>query len=139
MSAIRSKNTKPEQCIQRVLSKLGYAFLNNYEQLVGSPDFVLPEFKCCIFVNGCYWHKHESCNLYRPPKSRIHFWEEKLEQNRKRDFRTHRKLIDEGWRVIVVWECAVKGRERLEGTELVDRLELLIHIKPKPNRALHLR
>lgn len=139
MSAIHSKNTKPEQYLQGVLESLGYEFLKNQKHLPGTPDFVLPELRCCVFVNGCYWHKHENCHLFRPPLTRSEFWVKKLQQNVERDQKAHTSLISRGWKVIVVWECGIRGKMRLEKREFAQRLNLLIHTKPKGERVLELR
>lgn len=139
MSAINSKNTKPELFVEVLLNELGYRFSRNYEQLIGKPDFVLLDMNCCIFVNGCYWHKHHNCHFYRPPKTRPEFWEKKLQQNKERDDKVYSSLIQMGWKVIVVWECAIKGRMRLDPDELQARLNLLINTPVEEERVMELR
>jgi DNA mismatch endonuclease (patch repair protein) len=80
---------------------------------------VLPKYGCVLLVNGCFWHRHE-CHLFKWPKTRQQFWREKIQSNKARDAAQMEKLLAGGWRVIVVWECAIKGRERLGEQELVD-------------------
>ena len=118
MAGIRGKDTKPEIIVRRLLHKLGYRFRLHRKDLPGRPDIVLPKWKTVVFVNGCYWHGHENCELYRTPKTRSEFWEAKIAGNRKRDERNYRQLRDAGWQVVLVWECAVMKKNRLTDTEL---------------------
>jgi DNA mismatch endonuclease (patch repair protein) len=109
MSGIRSKNTKPELLVRSGLHNLGYRYRLHYNQLPGKPDILLPKHKAIILVNGCFWHGHE-CHLFKWPKTRETFWQEKIQSTRQRD-RTNMKIYRElGWRVLVVWECALKGK-----------------------------
>ena len=105
MSAIRSGNTKPEIVVRRLLHGLGYRYRLHRRDLPGTPDLVFPSRRCVVFVHGCFWHRHEDCRLARLPKSRVEFWEAKLEGNRQRDQRKVRELNESGWRVLIVWEC----------------------------------
>lgn len=121
MSGIRGKDTKPELLIRSALHRAGYRFRLHSRDLPGRPDIVLPKYHAVIFVHGCFWHMHQ-CSLFKWPKSRTEFWREKLNKNRQRDTRLAEQLSDAGWRRLVVWECALKGREKLG----IDRVRDLI-------------
>lgn len=118
MSGIRGKDTKPEIIVRRLLHRLGYRFRLHRKDLPGRPDIVLPKRRTVIFVNGCYWHGHEDCHLYRPPKSRTEFWTNKIEGNQARDQRNYSALEDAGWKVVVIWECAISKKLRLSDMQL---------------------
>jgi DNA mismatch endonuclease (patch repair protein) len=118
MSGIRSKNTKPELIIRRGLHACGFRFRLHDTKLAGRPDLVLRKYKAAIFVHGCFWHGHD-CHLFKQPKSRGEFWAPKIESNRARDSEALRTLSHEGWRVAEVWECATKGKTRLEPEALL--------------------
>lgn len=118
MSGIRGKDTKPELTVRRLLHRLGYRFRLHRKDLPGKPDVVLPKWRTVIFINGCYWHGHEDCHLFRPPKTRTEFWTNKIAGNRARDERNHLALHDAGWKVIVVWECGVSKKLSLSDEQL---------------------
>lgn len=109
MAGIRSKNTKPEVRVRRVLFAGGYRFRLHRKDLPGSPDIVLPGRKVAIFVNGCFWHGHSECSLAKLPATRAEFWREKLARNRERDHAAESALQRQGWRVLVVWECFIRS------------------------------
>lgn len=117
MSGIREKNTKPELIIRSGLHRHGFRFRLHVKTLRGSPDIVLKKYGAAIFVHGCFWHGHE-CKLFKWPKSRRDWWRTKIEANRARDIDAISELKASGWRVAEVWECSLKGRERL-GEEIV--------------------
>lgn len=121
MSAIKSKNTKPELLIRKALYKRGLRFRLHVKDLPGCPDIVLPRYKAVIFVHGCFWHGHR-CHLCKTPKTRSEFWLTKMSSNISRDQLVNNKLLGSNWRVGVVWECAVKGRTRLPLDQCVDEL-----------------
>jgi DNA mismatch endonuclease (patch repair protein) len=116
MSLIKSKNTKPELLVRKMLKGLGISYRHHPKKLPGNPDFILPKLDTAVFVHGCYWHRHgaTSCKLARLPKSRLDFWLPKLEANRLRDKRNQRRLRALGWRIMVVWECELSHKERTE-------------------------
>lgn len=118
MSGIRGKNTKPEITVRRLLHRLGYRFRLHRKDLPGKPDIVLPKWRTVIFVNGCYWHGHEDCHLFRPPKTRTEFWASKIKSNQERDMRNYAALRNAGWKVVVVWECGVSKKLRLSDVQL---------------------
>lgn len=113
MSLVRSKNTKPELVVRRVVSRLGYHYRLHQKKLPGNPDMVFSHLRRVIFVHGCFWHRHAACKGDRTPKSRLDFWVNKLQKNRERDLRNLRKLNRIGWRYIVVWECQIKNLDKL--------------------------
>jgi len=109
MSRIRSKDTKPELAVRKYLFSQGFRYRLHVKDLPGKPDIVLPKYKTIIFVNGCFWHGHKDCKYYRLPKSRVDFWENKVNYNRQNDEKKRKKLEELGWKVIVVWGCEVRG------------------------------
>ena len=121
MSAIRAVHTKPEITVRRALHAMGFRFRLHSKNLLGKPDIILPKYKVVIFVNGCFWHKHE-CDVFRLPSTRKEWWDKKLTGNRLRDESVQDKLREIGWRVIVIWECALKGSTRLPPAELYSYL-----------------
>ena len=121
MAGIRSKDTKPEKLIRSKLHQRGFRFRVSPRGVYGSPDIVLPRYSAVIFVHGCFWHSHE-CHLFRLPGTRPEFWRAKLARNRERDVAVHDVLESEGWRQLVVWECALKGSGRLDPDDVADRI-----------------
>lgn len=119
MAGIKGKNTKPEVLFRKILHAGGYRFRLHRRDLPGSPDLVLPKHLLAVFVNGCYWHGHEDCDRFRLPKSNVEFWQAKIAANRSRDQRNHDALVSMGWRVLVVWECALMGKRRLGQDEIL--------------------
>ncbi len=107
MSHIRSKNTKPEEMVRKYLFAKGFRYRKNVKKLPGSPDIVLPKYKTVIFVNGCFWHKHD-CPRFIWPSSNQEYWIPKIQTNVDRDKRNYAMLRDNGWHVILVWECELK-------------------------------
>ncbi|WP_080423449.1 very short patch repair endonuclease [Burkholderia ubonensis] len=121
MSGIRARNTRPEVMVRSLLHRKGYRFRLHVGELPGKPDIVLPRYHAVILVHGCFWHGHD-CALFKWPKTRIEFWSKKIEKNRQNDEKVQVALRAMGWRVAVVWECALKGREKLESDTVADRL-----------------
>ena len=107
MSHIRSKNTKPEEMVRKYLFSKGFRYHKNVRILPGCPDIVLPKYKTVIFVNGCFWHKHD-CPRFVWPSSNQEYWIPKITSNVERDKRNYSMLRNEGWTVIIVWECELK-------------------------------
>ena len=116
MSRIRSKDTKPEQAVRQMLHALGFRFRLHVKNLPGKPDIVLPRHKKAIFVHGCFWHSHGCRTNRKKPATRTHFWETKFSRNIARDKSAIQKLWQQGWQVLVVWECEALTPERLYDT-----------------------
>lgn len=111
MAGIKGKNTRPEMRVRKELFAAGYRFRLHRKDLPGSPDIVLPGRKIAIFVNGCFWHGHPDCRLAARPATRSEFWQAKLARNRERDLVAVEALRDQGWRVLVIWECFIRWRQ----------------------------
>ncbi len=109
MSGIRAKNTKPELLLRSMLHRRGFRFRLHARHLPGTPDMVLTKFGAAIFVHGCFWHGH-GCPVFKWPKSREAFWREKISRNQSNDKKAVEALIAAGWRVAVIWECALRKR-----------------------------
>lgn len=119
MSHIRSTNSKPEEIVRKYLFSKGFRYRKNVRNLPGCPDIVLPKYHTVIFVNGCFWHKHD-CGRFVWPSSNIEYWMSKINGNVERDEQNNEKLLSMGWKVLVIWECELKKNVREE------RLWLLI-------------
>lgn len=123
MSGIRGKNTKPELIVRHALHRRGFRYRLHDKGLPGKPDLVLPKFRAVIFVNGCFWHGH-TCHLAKSPTQNAQFWQKKISDNQARDERSHASLLAAGWRVMVIWECALKGaKQRAKLGEITDQAE----------------
>jgi DNA mismatch endonuclease (patch repair protein) len=114
MSRVRSKDTRPEMVVRRLVHGAGFRYRLHVANLPGRPDLVFPRRKKIIFVHGCFWHSHAGCNGARVPKSRTDFWLEKLGSNKVRDERNMRALREAGWEVLVLWECQIRDPELIE-------------------------
>ena len=108
MSRIKGKNTKPEEIVRKYLFAHGFRYRKNDKRYPGTPDIVLPKYRTVIFVNGCFWHKHDGCRYFVWPKTNSEFWKQKIENNALRDQRNYELLRGIGWRVFVIWECELK-------------------------------
>jgi len=108
MSRIRSKDTKPERVVRRLLHGMGYRFRLHRKDLPGKPDVVLPKYRTVIFVNGCFWHMHECPAGQRHPKTNSEFWTAKRDRTRVRDQEKLMALNTLGWRCLTVWECEIR-------------------------------
>ena len=113
MAAIRSKNTRPEIIVRKYLFSRGFRYRLNHPRLPGHPDIVLRKYRTCIFVNGCFWHGH-NCTEFRPPKSKIDYWMNKIKRNQERDKEEQQELAKMGWHCITIWECELKPDKRDE-------------------------
>lgn len=114
MGKIKGKDTKPELIVRSLCHRLGYRFRLHRKDLPGTPDLVFPKFQLCVFVHGCFWHRHNGCRYAYQPKSRPEFWLPKLEKNTQRDQHSQEELRRMGWTVEVVWECETKNILSLE-------------------------
>jgi DNA mismatch endonuclease (patch repair protein) len=122
MSRILSKNTSIEQRVRKMLSSMGYRYRLHVKGLPGKPDIVLSKYNTVIFVHGCFWHLHSGCRDGTVPKTRIHYWNEKLLKNKKRDAMHIRKLRRQGWNVLRLWECEVE----MNPDKVIDKLKKIL-------------
>jgi DNA mismatch endonuclease (patch repair protein) len=111
MSRIRGRNTRPEILVRKGLFSLGFRYRLHAASLPGRPDLVFPGRRAVIFVHGCFWHGH-GCHMFRYPSGNADFWRAKIDGNAARDRRGHEALLMAGWRVLTVWECALRGKAR---------------------------
>ena len=126
MSRIRSRDTKPEILIRRALFARGYRYRLHDRKLPGRPDIVFPGRRALIMIHGCFWHAH-GCHLSAIPATRRAFWENKLRENRARDGRVLNALSLAGWRVLIVWECALRGKDRQDLVAVIDACERFLN------------
>lgn len=126
MSAVGQKNTGPETFLRSALHKIGLRYRLHDRTLPGSPDLVFPKYHAVIFVHGCYWHSH-GCYRSTIPKTRADFWNQKFDANRKRDAMNIDALLAGGWRVLIVWECALKGKTAIPTDEVAIAVRDWLH------------
>ncbi len=129
MAAVRSKDTKPEMTVRRLVHAMGYRFRLHVRNLPGCPDIVLPKHRKVIFVHGCFWHGH-TCPRGAPPASNAKFWKEKIAKNRERDDRAEKRLKEEGWKVLSIWEC-----ETHNAASLAKRISRFLDGRGRPERV----
>ena len=118
MAAIHGYDTLPERTFRRLLHKRDFRFCICDRKLPGSPDIKMSRYKIVIFINGCFWHGHE-CRYFRMPKNNGAYWHNKIEKNRDRDQRVIAELMDLGWRVCVIWECAIKNKAKIYKPDII--------------------
>lgn len=123
MALVRSKDTKPELIVRKLVYSLGFRYRLHQKDLPGKPDIVFASRKKVIFVHGCFWHLHENCKRSRLPKSRVDYWRTKLEKNRLRDEKNQKELLDMGWKFLIIWECETHDRDLLRA-KIIDFLSL---------------
>ncbi len=121
MSSVRSKDTKLEVEIRKRLFAMGFRYRLHPSGLPGRPDLVLKKHKTVIFINGCFWHLH-GCEFSSIPQTRTKWWKEKLEGNRKRDLDNIRKLHKEGWKIVIIWECAIRKAKADMREKMLDNI-----------------
>lgn len=118
MAGIKGKDTKAEISVRKGLHKIGFRYQLHRKDLPGKPDLVFPKFQAVILINGCFWHAH-NCHLFKWPSSRPEFWQEKISSNKVRDKINIEKLTSLGWKVLVIWECSLKGKTRRDLNEVI--------------------
>ncbi|WP_213132354.1 very short patch repair endonuclease [Citrobacter sp. FP75] len=121
MRAIATRDTAIEKRLAGVLTEQGVTFCVQDATLPGRPDFVVNDYQCVIFTHGCFWHHHD-CYLFKTPATRTEFWLEKIGKNVVRDARDREQLQTLGWRVLIIWECALRGRKKLDDEALSERV-----------------
>lgn len=114
MSQIRSKDTKPELLVRKFLFANGFRYRLHDKKLPGKPDIVLPKFRTVIFIHGCFWHGHTNCKYFVVPKTRTQWWTDKINGNKANDIKAIKTLKKEGWKVITIWECRLKGQKLIK-------------------------
>lgn len=117
MRRVRAKDTKPEMTVRSLLHAQGFRFRLHRRDLPGRPDIVLPRWRAAVFVHGCFWHGH-GCSLFRMPATRTEFWSGKIAGNHRRDAAAVAGLAELGWRSLLVWECALRGKNRRTAAEV---------------------
>jgi DNA mismatch endonuclease (patch repair protein) len=118
MSRIRGKDTKPEMMLRAGLHRAGLRFRLHARELPGRPDLIFPRYRAAVLIHGCFWHGHD-CALFKLPRTRTEFWSGKIASNQLRDQQTEAALASAGWRVMTVWECAVKGPARQPFSDVI--------------------
>ncbi|MGN8277494.1 very short patch repair endonuclease [Pseudomonas sp. SMN5] len=113
MSRIKGKNTTPELIVRKLVYGMGYRYRLHLKYLQGRPDLTFLRRKKVIFVNGCFWHGHPNCRYGRLPKTRLEYWQEKIEKNKRRDTKNIHALQADGWQVLTVWQCELRNLEQL--------------------------
>lgn len=122
MSHIHSRDTKPELKVRRWLWSHGYRYRLNVKGVPGKPDIVMRRYRTAIFVNGCFWHGHDGC--CKIPTTNREFWVNKIRRNQERDKQNYQVLLDNGWQVLVIWECWLT-KTKIE--ETMQKVEIQLH------------
>jgi len=122
MAGIKNKHTRPELILRKQLFARGLRYRLHARDLPGKPDLLFPQYKIALFVNGCFWHGHP-CHLFKWPQTRQTFWREKILSNKMRDAKNYFTLKEMGWRVLVIHECALKGKQKMALTLCTDQIE----------------
>ena len=112
MAAIKSKDTKPEVFLRKLLFSAGYRYRKNYKNIPGHPDIYLAKYHTAIFMNGCFWHRHSGCKYAYVPKTRQEYWLTKFKQNKERDQLVRKELEESGIRQLIIWECTIRNMKK---------------------------
>jgi DNA mismatch endonuclease (patch repair protein) len=135
MAAIRNSNTIPELRVRQELHRRGFRYSLKNKSLPGKPDVVLSKYRVAVFVHGCFWHRH-NCKYFKLPKTNTEFWKNKISANVKRDTDVIRQITDIGYRVLVIWECSFKGKNKERLDSLFERIILWIRLDEKTSGIL---
>lgn len=135
MSAIRSKDTKPEVYLRKLLFAQGYRYRIADKSVPGHPDIFLRKYNTAIFVNGCFWHRHLGCKYAYTPKSRVEFWQKKFDDNVRRDSAVKAELLEHGIKLLTVWECAIRRMQRDKIEEERALAKIILFIKSNEKNA----
>ena len=128
MSGIRGKGTKPELLIRKGLHARGFRYRLHEARLAGKPDVVLSRYRAVVLIHGCFWHRH-GCSMFRWPASNGKFWRKKLNRNAVADQKNVDALLTDNWRVQIVWECALRGKNKLPTDSVIDQVSRWIKSK----------
>lgn len=126
MSGIRGRNTRPELLIRKALHARGFRYRLDAKDVLGKPDILLPRYRAAIFVHGCFWHGHRCILVKKPVDTNGAFWAAKIARNRERDAEVREAVAGSRWRQLTIWECALRGKHRLDFEALIDRIALWI-------------
>ena len=126
MARVGSKDTRPELLIRKGLHARGFRYRLHVKDLPGKPDLVFPRFKCVVQINGCFWHGHD-CPRCRMPSTNTEYWNQKVARNRERDILNRQSLLDQGWRVMTIWECAIVGKWKLGLEQVIELVADWLH------------
>ena len=129
MSAIHSKNTKPEIFIRKILFSYGYRYRIAEKKIIGHPDIFLKKYNTAIFIHGCFWHRHQHCKYAYTPKSRIEFWQKKFNDNIIRDTMVTKILYEKNIKCLIIWECTIKKmiRDTSYKNNIIKHIEFFMH------------
>jgi DNA mismatch endonuclease, patch repair protein len=127
MRSIRGRDTRPELIVRKLLFARGFRYRIHYKKLPGKPDIVLPKYRAIILVNGCFWHGHD-CHIFKPPRQDA--WRQKIRRNKERDEGNLNQYHLLNWKTLIVWECALQGKEKLGPLELSKVLESWVIYDP---------
>lgn len=122
MQQIKAKDTKIEVQVRSWLFSKGFRFRKNDKRYPGKPDIVLPKYNTVVFINGCFWHRHEGCRYATVPKTRVEYWDKKFQRNIKNDLLHVQELESMGWKVITVWECQLKKSNFITTMETLEKM-----------------
>lgn len=129
MAAIRSRDTKPEVYLRKLLFAKGYRYRIATKNIPGHPDIFLRKYNTAIFVHGCFWHRHPGCKYVYTPKSRVDFWQKKFDDNVRRDAVVAEELQKQGIKQLIVWECTINQMRRdvVFESQILSQIELFLH------------
>ena len=132
MSGIKGKNTNPELIVRKGIHARGFRYRLHVSRLAGKPDLVLPRYNAVIFVHGCFWHGHD-CHLFKWPSTRPEWWESKINGNMARDEEAYAALHKQGWRILTLWECALKGKSKRPSDAVLEEITIWLRNNNKDN------
>jgi DNA mismatch endonuclease, patch repair protein len=126
MAGIRGRDTKPELILRKGLHRRGFRYRLHAKELPGKPDLVFPKYRAVIFAHGCFWHGHE-CPIFKWPSTRADFWKAKIIGNKESDYRVRNNLLSNNWRVMIVWECALRARQNSAAETVIGKCAKWLH------------
>lgn len=126
MQAVKSRDTKPEMMVRRLIHRAGYRYRLHRSDLPGKPDLTFSRLRKIIFVHGCFWHGHDCKHGLREPKENAEYWKRKITGNKERDAKQQAQLRAMGWDILVIWECQLKNHEAVS-----ERIMEFLKVYPK--------